>query len=261
MGVKMQIMDVEISKIKADVYGQRSELEGERLDELVGSIRRVGILVPLIVGPDGEGFVLVSGHRRLAAAKRVGLLSVPCVVRSSEAAQTTEVCFAENFFRQDLSPIELAAGMKDALDRGLFSVDGLAAALRRSAEWVRRQLVLLTWPPEVLEAIHHGKISVSAASNLACVRDPAYRVFLLRCAVDDGATARSTAAWLQAWEAGQPATEAVMSEPVGGEAPRVGMVPQAPCIGCSGVMRTDELCYVPMCPGCVRHLSNQRRGE
>lgn len=254
-------MDVEISRIKADVYSQRAELEGEGLDELVGSIRRVGILVPLIVVADGEGFVLVAGHRRLAAAKRADLIRVPCLLRSGEAAQTSEVCFAENFFRQDLSAIELAAGIKDALDQGLFSVDSMAAALRRSAEWVRRQVVLLTWPPEVLEAIHHGKISVSAASNLACVREPVYRAFLLRCAVDDGATARSTAAWLQSWEAGQPAAEAVMTEPVPGEAPRVAMVPQAPCIGCSAVMRTDELCYVPMCPACVRHLSNQRREQ
>lgn len=250
-----------ISKIKADVYSQRVELEGESLDELVGSIRRVGVLVPLIVVCDGEGFVLVAGHRRLAAAKRASLLSVPCIVRSGEASQAKEVCFAENFFRQDLSAIELAAGIKDALDEGLFSVDELAAALRRSAEWVRRQLVLLTWPPEVLEAIHNGKISVSAASNLAAVREGTYRAFLLRCAVDDGATARSTAAWLQSWEAGQPAAEAVVAEPVPGEAPRQPMVPQAPCIGCSSVMRTDELCYVPMCPACVRHLSNQRRAE
>jgi len=257
----MQILDVEISKIKADVYGQRVELEGESLDELVGSIRRVGVLVPLIVVCDGEGFVLVAGHRRLAAAKRASLLSVPCIVRAGEASQAKEVCFAENFFRQDLSAIELAAGIKDALDEGLFSVDELAAALRRSAEWVRRQLVLLTWPPEVLEAIHNGKISVSAASNLAAVREGTYRAFLLRCAVDDGATARSTAAWLQSWEAGQPAADAVIAEPVPGEAPRQPMVPQAPCIGCSAVMRTDELCYVPMCAACVRHLLNQRRAE
>ena len=254
----MEILEVEISKIRADVYSQRAELEEEALDELVGSIRRVGILNPLIVARDGEDFVVVAGHRRLAAAKRCGLRCVPCIVRSGPADQAKEVSFAENLFREDLSPIELAAGIKDALDEGLFSVDGLAAALRRSSEWVRRQLVILSWPQDVLEAIHSRKISVSAASNLAEVREPNYRKFLLKCAVEDGATARSTAAWLQSWAAGQPADQAVTSEPVPDSLPRVPAVPQAPCIACSAVMRTDELCYVPMCAACVRHLANQR---
>jgi ParB family chromosome partitioning protein len=254
-----QITEIELSKVRDDVHGQRLEIEGDKLDELIGSIRRVGILVPLFVVADGDGFVLVAGHRRLAAAKRIGLSYVPCIVRSGEDKEIKEVGFAENFFRENLSPIEQAAAIKDAVDQEVLSVDELAAGFRRSADWVRRQIALLSWPPDVLEVIHRGKLSVSAASNLACVRDDAYRGFLLGHAVANGATARTTAAWLQAWEAAEPAEQAVTSEPVPEGQARVPAVPQAPCIVCATVYRTDELSHVPMCSACIRKVQGVGR--
>lgn len=254
-----RIIQLPVGKIRCDVHGQRLELEGEKLDELVGSIRRVGVLVPVIVVADGDGFVLVAGHRRVAAAQRAGLSTIPAIVRGGEDAEIKEVCFAENFFREDLSTVEQAAAIKDAIDGGVLSVESVAAGFRRTADWVRRQVALLSWPSDVLEVIHRGKLSVSAASNLACVRDDAYRGFLLGHAVSNGATARTTAAWLQAWEAMQPAEEAVSSEPVCEGTHQTPMVPQAPCIVCATVLRTDELSHVPMCAGCIRKIQGVGR--
>jgi len=126
--------------------------------------------------------------------------------------------------------------------------------VHRSENWVRAQLSLLAWPADVLEVIHNGKISVSAASNLALITDSAYRGFLLRNAVEQGATARTTAAWLQAWRAALPQEQALEQPPVSGPAPVTPALPQAPCIVCNEMFRTDGLAMVMVCTSCINAI-------
>ena len=250
----MDVQNVPLEKIKVGEYAQRVEAEDERIDELAESIRRVGLLVPVVVCRRGDSFVLVAGHRRIAAARSAGLHDVPAVVREAEDASAKEVSFAENLFRKDLSPIELAAAIKDCLAAGTVTIDELAAGLHRSVHWIQQQVSLLNWPDDVLEVIHNGKISVSAAHNLSLVTDDVYRDFLLRQAVENGATARATAAWLQAWRSMAPAEEAITREPVAAGDTSAPAVPQAPCIVCANVFRTDELSHVPVCVHCIRTI-------
>lgn len=249
-----KIVEIPVEKIRAGEHVLRMSAEDETLFSLAASIRRIGVLVPLVVRKCDDGFDLVAGHRRLAAAVQVGLSSVPCIVGEYDQAQTSEVSLAENLFRQDLSPIEVAAGVKDIIDQGIMDVPAVAAALHYSEHWVARQIAILDWPADILEVVHNGKISVSAASNLALVNDDVYRDFLLRQAVESGATARTTAAWLQAYRSMAPASTAVTAEPVPPGERQTPMVPQAPCICCSQVFRTDELSHVPVCAGCIRAI-------
>jgi ParB/RepB/Spo0J family partition protein len=213
----------------------------------------------LIVRPFGERFVRVAGRRRLAAAKKAGLSTVPCVVREVSDIVGRETAFAENLFREDLTPIETAVAISKAVEGGEADVQAVADGMRRSVDWVRRQLAMLEWPEDVLRAVHAGKLSVAAASNLACVEAPVYRAYLLENAVENGATARTTAAWLQAWRASVPVTQAVLSD-VGPSGPAVcPVIPQAPCFCCAVVGRTDELSHVPLCARCIGRV--RRIGE
>jgi len=252
----VDVQNIPLEKIKVGEYAQRIDSNDEGIIELAASILRVGILVPIVVAKQGDLFVLIAGHRRVVAAREVGLEVVPGVVRETEGAEAKEVSFAENLFRKDLSPIELAAAIKDCIDQGILTVDQLAEGLRRSVHWVQSQIALLNWPVDVLEVIHNGKLSISAASNLALVDDDVYRGFLVRQAVENGATARATAAWLQAWRSMAPAEEAITREPVAAGGTVTPAVPQAPCIVCGNVFRTDELSHVPVCVHCIRAIRN-----
>lgn len=251
-----EVLYVQTEKIGSDQNDQRMDLDDEDLDDLVASVRRVGILLPLSVVDGGDSFVLLSGHRRLAAARRIGLAKVPVVVFEGEEIQRGEVTFAENFFRKDLSPIERAAAMKDVVASGAVKLSELAKIFHRSGHWVAGQLAMMGWPSEVLEAIHGGAISAAAGANLAAVEDDAYREFLVRQAVAGGATARTTAAWLQAYRAQAPPAAAVEAEPGAGPARPAPMVPQAPCLACGQVYRTDQLSHVPICAGCINAIRN-----
>ena len=245
------IVEVPTREIKVGAHEQRLAEDDSELDGLAASIRRLGVLIPLILEKKGDTFQLVSGHRRLLAAIRVGLSTVPCVVKSGVEVDAGEVTFAENFFRKDLSPIELAAALKDCLDNEKMTLKEIAAGFHKSEHWVRRMVAICQWPGDVQEAIHAKAISVSAASNLALVTDESYRVFLLRNAAESGATARTTAAWLQAWQAMQPPEEAIQAQPVQAGPAQVPLVPQGPCLSCAQIFPVNEMSHVPLCGACI----------
>lgn len=250
------IKNIPIEKIEVGEHVQRMKGPDEGIEELAASICRVGVIVPLVVSRRGDAYVVVAGHRRLAACKKAGIQEVRCIVREADGRANTEVSFAENLFRKDLSPFEFGCAIKDVLDNKIMTADELAAGLHRSTEWIRRMVSMLDWPAGVLEAIHAGWLSVSAAHNLAIITDDTYRDFLLRKAEEGGVTARATAAWLQAWRSMEPAEVAAQAPPVEGEKRAEPMVPQAPCICCSNVYRTDQLSHVPVCAGCIQAIRN-----
>ena len=254
----MQIQEIAVNQIKVGKHDKRATEEDPEINELAASIRSLGVLVPLIVEREGDTFHLVSGHRRILAATRVGLSNVPCVVKDSAEARATETAFAENIFRKDLSPIELACAMQDAVVSRGFDVKKLADVFHRSEQWVRAMLAIWDWPAEIQQAIHTKKISVSAARNLAAISDPQYRNFLLQTAIENGVTARVTAAWLQAWQLSRPAEEALTQVPVDGVIPAVAVIPKAPCLFCCNIFRTDGLNYMPVCPTCLASFEQAR---
>ena len=250
----LEIVEIPIERIKVGEHGQRIAIDDEAIAGLAASIGRVGVLVPLIVEEKGDTLQLVSGHRRLLAATRVGLSTVPCIIKDSTKADSHEITFAENFFREDLSPVELAGAMKDCLVNEIMTVTELAAGFHRSEHWVNSMVAIADWPSDVLGAIHEKVISVSAASNLAMVTDESYRFFLLRNAVEQGATARTTAAWLPAWRSVQPPEEAIKAEPVPAGHVQQPLVPQAPCLCCSQLFEVNQMSHVPVCGACIQLL-------
>lgn len=247
-------MEVKISEIQIGQNALREVDQGEDFEDLIASVRRLGVVQPVIVRRDGEGFVLVAGHRRVRAAIEVGLEEIPAVVAGGNEKRDSEVAFAENLFRKDMSAVETATALKDVLAEGQMQIEQLARGVHRSVHWVQQMVAMCDWPSEVLLAIHQGSISVAAGSNLALVTEDTYRQYLVNNAVDNGATARITAAWLQAFRSMQPPEEAVFTEPVDGVQKPLPLIPQAPCLCCGHVFRMDALSHVPICVGCVQIL-------
>ena len=249
-------MDIKICEIRTGPNELREVTKDDSFEDLMASIRRIGVVQPVVVREDGGGYVLVAGHRRVAAAKEVGLEVVPVLVVKGPEKRDSEIAFAENLFRKDMSAVETATALKDVLAEETMTMEELARGVHRSKHWVQQMVGMCDWPGEVLLAIHEGAISVAAGLNLALVTEDAYRQFLVRNAVDNGATARTTAAWLQAFRAMLPPEQAVIQGPVDATERASPLIPQAPCLCCGQVFRTDALSYVPICVGCVQILRN-----
>jgi ParB family chromosome partitioning protein len=248
------IREIALNLIDETDYHQRFALDEDLLAELAGSIAKLGLLVPLIVRPAGDRYRLIAGRRRKAALLRLGRETAPCVILETSEDIARQSAIADNLLREEPTPMETAVAIARAVDSGEAALHEIAAAMHRSDDWVRRQLALLDWPEDVQHVIHEGKLSVTAAANLAMVEEPQYRAYLLENAVANGATARTTAAWLQAWRAAIPYEKAMEQPPLPATATAQPMVPQAPCIVCGAIFRTDELSHVPVCARDIQRL-------
>lgn len=246
--------EIPIGEIKVGEYEQRLSINEADVQGLANSIGRVGLLYPCLVRREGDSYVLVDGHTRLEAHKRLGRETVPCVEVEVEKGVVSEIALAGNFFHKDLSPVELAGSIADVLKSESMTIEELAVGFHKSVHWIQSMIAICDWPKDVLEAVHEKAISVSAANNLAQVDDDVYRDYLLRNAVEQGATARTTSAWLQGYRTMQPQEEAVNAEPVAGQAIPQPLVPQSPCFCCAQVFPVNEMSHVPVCGGCVQIL-------
>ena len=247
-----ETININIARIKVGEHEKRLDYDQVQLGHLAASIRSLGLINPICVVPDDEGYIVTAGHRRLAACKLCGMVEVPCTVWSKKDGKDIETAFAENYFREDISPIEQAAAIADVVRSNKMTLQEVAAMMRRTVHWVSAQIALTNWPEDVQEAVHMKIVSVAAASNIAVVTDDTYRNFLLRQACEGGATARTTAAWLQAFRAMQPAEQAVKAEPVPAGQPAVPEAPQTPCFFCKTVFLINQVSHVPICPDCVQ---------
>lgn len=214
--LKTKEFTVDIGKIYAGENPLRLEGENKGIVELAESISRIGLINPLVVVPENGRYSLIAGHRRFAACRRAGLKEVQIRIIEGERQEVCEIALAENLFRKDLSPVEMAVAVVALIKEGGMDREQVANICHRSTAWVQEQEEIVSWPPDVQHAIHEGRLSVSAASNLALIEDDAHRSFLLREAKKSGATARTTAVWLHDWRssASLPASTRSESLPV-----------------------------------------------
>ena len=111
------IRKVPIAKIRANPQQPRTAFAERELFELAESVKEVGIIQPLIVRPEGDGYQLIAGERRLRAAKLAGLETVPVIERIASDDDLLTLALVENLHREDLNPIEKAKGFKDLIEK------------------------------------------------------------------------------------------------------------------------------------------------
>lgn len=164
-----ELVDIPITHIDTNPNNPRHSMGP--LDDLVASIRTQGVIEPVIVRPNGTGdtFQLVAGHRRLAAAIRADLNSVPAIVRSDlDDAGAVVIALEENMRRLDIDPVDEASGYSQLLGFGWKQKD-IAATFGRSAAHVSKRLRLLDLPEAVLNEVHAGELSIDVAYEIASV--------------------------------------------------------------------------------------------
>ncbi len=182
---------VEVDKIKPNPYQPRLEFDEMRLKALADSIRQYGVLQPLVVTrsdverPDGglgSEYELIAGERRLRAAKLVGLLTVPVVIRSGESNLTKlELAIIENLQREDLNAVDRARALAKLIDEFGISHAAVGAKIGKSREYVSNSIRLLTLPEPMQQAIVDREITEGHARALLALNDrPQERETLFR---------------------------------------------------------------------------------
>jgi ParB/RepB/Spo0J family partition protein len=146
-----------------DVPENVRELDQEHVDALAKSIALRGLIVPLVVRPDGERFTLVAGHHRYAACRSLGLDEIEITLREQEGSSADSA--AENVVRKQLSPLEEARAVAHMLDEG-YTLDGAATVLGWSSKLVSARAKILGLPEVAQQVIGSGELPVSAVATL-----------------------------------------------------------------------------------------------
>jgi ParB family chromosome partitioning protein len=153
------LREIPIQQITPNPRQPRARIDEERFAELVESVRRDGIVQPLLVREVGDGWELIAGERRWRAAQAAGLSSVPALVREADDRTSLALALVENIVRADLDPIEQARGYARLQDEFGLSHADVALAVGRSRTTIVNATRLLGLPDDVLELIEGGELT------------------------------------------------------------------------------------------------------
>lgn len=169
---RVQLRVVPVDEVRPNPVQPREVFDREELESLAESIRRHGVLTPLVVRKEEGHYVLIAGERRLRAAALAGLSEVPVVVREADdESLQLELALVENLQRTDLDPVEAARGYKRLLDEYGYTQEEVARAAGKDRSTVANTLRLLKLPEFVLGALREGRISAGHARALLPLSD------------------------------------------------------------------------------------------
>ena len=185
--------EVPISSISPNPRQPRTVFDEDALNELIASIKEIGILQPPVVRKVSEGrYELIMGERRFRAAKAAGLKSIPVIIRQTPDNELLREALIENIHRSQLNPLEEAAAYAGLLSDFGCTHDELAAKLGRSRPLISNMLRLLNLPPTVQRKVAAGVISAGHARALLGLSDEKEIEKLANRIVAEGLSVRAT---------------------------------------------------------------------
>lgn len=185
------LLEVPLTAIATNPNQPRKSFDEESLASLTASVRELGVLQPLLVRSAGEDrYELIAGERRLRAAKRAGLPSVPVIVRAVGDTSSLEHALVENLHRQDLNPLEEAAAYQQLIEDFQLTHDQVATRVGKSRAAVSNMLRLFQLPPAIQKLVADGQLSAGHARALLGTPDRAFQEHLAKRAVAQGLSVR-----------------------------------------------------------------------
>ena len=197
--------DLPLESIVPNPRQPRTVFDGDALDELVDSIREVGLLQPVVVRPLGDDtYELVMGERRWRASQVAGTGTIPAIVRPTEDHDLLRDALLENLHRAQLNPLEEAAAYQQLLEDFGCTQDELATRIKRSRPQISNTIRLLRLPPTVQRRVAAGVLSAGHARALLGLPDPLGQERLAQRVVAEGLSVRATEELVTLGEREQP---------------------------------------------------------
>lgn len=171
-GGGLKVLEIPLEKISTNPYQPRRDFDKQSLEELAESIRRYGVVQPIIVRPLGQHFQLVAGERRLKASRMAGKPTIPSLVRELEDEAVMEIAFIENMHRRQLNKVEEVEGyMRIAQELGLKDPEAMAKRLGQSVVGLLEKNWILAMPPLLKRALVSQMIDEDLAKALVSVQN------------------------------------------------------------------------------------------
>lgn len=166
------VKSIKIIEIEPNRDQPRKRFDNESLDELAESIKRYGVIQPIIVNKKDDYYEIIAGERRWRAAKRAGLSEMPCIVRGNDERINKEIALIENIQREDLNPIDKARGFKQLVEEYGMTHQALSETLGISRSSISNAIRLLNLDKRVMELAQEGKLTEGHCRSLMSIQDP-----------------------------------------------------------------------------------------
>lgn len=183
-------VSVELGLIDPNPYQPRRQFDEEKMQELAQSIQLHGVLQPVLLRQKGKRYQLLAGERRCRAAKLAGLVEIPALVKELSDSEMMELAIVENLQREDLNPLDEAAGYEQLIKRLGMTQEEVAKRVGRSRPHVANTLRLLQLPRTLQELVSRETITAGHARALLAVPDPRLQLELANAIVNQGLNVR-----------------------------------------------------------------------
>ncbi len=199
-----RVAEVAVERIRPNPYQPRQEFKDEALDELAASIEELGVIQPITVRALGDGqFEIISGERRLRAARRAGIDRLPAFIREASSEEMLEMALVENVQREELNPIEVALGYQRLMEECGLTQEAVAEKVSKSRATVSNFLRLLRLPPRVQAALRDKEVAMGHARALIAIDDEDAQVELLEETIEEDLSVREVERRARNWHEDQ----------------------------------------------------------
>ncbi|HSX43047.1 MAG TPA: ParB/RepB/Spo0J family partition protein [Candidatus Saccharimonadales bacterium] len=201
-----RIQKLDIAKLHPNPDQPRTIFDESALAELSESIKRYGVVQPIVASPregGGDAYIIIAGERRWRASQLAGLKTVPVLVRTSKELEQLEIALVENVQRVDLSPLEQAVSIERLHQQFNLAYGEIAKRLGKAETTVHNIVRLLQLPEDARQALHNKEISEGHARQVLALKDlPDQQAELLKLIVQNGWSVRQAERYVSSLKAG-----------------------------------------------------------
>ena len=165
------IEKLKITQVEPNRNQPRKHFDEEALEELAESIKRYGVIQPIIVVKKGEYYEIVAGERRWRASKKAGLTEIPAIVREGSERTNKEIALIENVQREDLNAYEKAIGIKELMEEYELTQQQVSEILGKSRSSIANTVRILNLDPRVIEMVRQNQLTEGHARSLLGIED------------------------------------------------------------------------------------------
>lgn len=192
------ILEIDVSKIDVNPFQPRSTFDKEKLDELITSIKNIGLIQPVTVKNISKNkFQLISGERRLKAFKELKIKKIPSYVRNADDNESLEMALVENIHRQDLDSIEIAISYKRLIDEIKLTQEELSLKIGKKRSTISNYLRLLKLNPIIQSGIKDGFISMGHGRAMINIDNEKMQINIYEKIISKNLSVRNTEKLIQ----------------------------------------------------------------
>ena len=166
------LKNLNINEVEPNRNQPRKKFNQEALEELADSIKKYGVIQPIVVTKQEDYYEIIAGERRWRASKLAGLTEIPAIIRENDQRKNKEIALIENIQREDLNAYEKALGIKNLMEDYELTQEEVAKILGKSRSTIANSVRILNLNPDVLEFAKEGKLTEGHCKALMAITDP-----------------------------------------------------------------------------------------